>query len=187
MPDMFVFAGCNGAGKSTLVDELQIEYDELINPDNFARDINPHEPRKADLSAGKLAIAAIRGCLEERKSFAVETTFSGKYILQQMAAAKKMGYQVHFYYIGLRDVQLHINRVRTRVLEGGHHIETEDIIRRYDVSLANLKYGVELGDTVVILDNTKDEYEVLLEMQKGQLIYRAKNWPDWLINALGQF
>jgi predicted ABC-type ATPase len=81
MPDMFVFAGCNGAGKSTLVDELQIEYDELINPDNYAQEINPLEPRKADLSAGKLAIAAIKRCLEERKSFAVETTLSGKYIL----------------------------------------------------------------------------------------------------------
>jgi predicted ABC-type ATPase len=184
MPDMFVFAGCNGAGKSSLVEELQIEYEQLINPDNFAREINPLEPRKADLSAGKLAIEAIRKCLDERKSFAVETTLSGKYILNQMAAAKQRGYQVHFYYIGLRDVQLHIDRVRTRVLEGGHHVETEDIIRRYDLSLANLKYGVELADTVVILDNTKDEYEVLLEMKDGQEIYRANYWPAWLIDAL---
>ena len=66
MPDMFVFAGCNGAGKSSLVEALDIELDRIINPDIFAREINPLEPRKADLSAGKLAIAAIRNCFEER-------------------------------------------------------------------------------------------------------------------------
>lgn len=161
MPDMFVFAGCNGAGKSSLVEALDIELDRIINPDIFAREINPLEPRKADLSAGKLAIAAIRNCFEERKTFAVETTLSGKFILNQMAYAKRLGYKVHFYFIGLRDVQMHIDRVHTRVLEGGHHVATEDIIRRYDLSLANLRYGVELADTVIILDNSSDKFEVV--------------------------
>lgn len=184
MPELFVFAGCNGAGKSSLIDGFPIYYGRLINPDLFAREINPTHPRKADLAAGKLAIKAIRQCLDSRESFAVETTLSGKYILNQLRSAKDYGYEVHLYYIGLRDVQAHIDRVRTRVLEGGHHIATEDIIRRYDLSLDHLQEAVGLSDTVVILDNTKDEYELLLEIKDGVENFRSSHWPSWLNNAL---
>lgn len=72
-----------------------------------------------------------------------------------MSAAKASGYKVYFYYIGLQNVQMHIDRVRTRVLEGGHFIAPEDIIRRYGVSLSNLKDAVAQSDIAVILDKRK--------------------------------
>lgn len=51
MPDMFVIAGCNGAGKPSHVEHLSLKYDQLINPDNIARTINPENPESAKLQS----------------------------------------------------------------------------------------------------------------------------------------
>lgn len=177
---MYVFAGCNGAGKSTLIEHFGSGFDVIINPDLIAKQINPDNPRRADLSAGKQAIKQIQDCLRLNKTFAMETTLTGQFVLRQMSEAKLLGYKVFLYYIGLQDVQMHIDRVRTRVLEGGHFIATEDIIRRYDVSLGNLKDAMEIADVSIVIDNSRDEYEILLEVENGAIQYSTKLLPLWL-------
>lgn len=179
VPELYVFAGCNGAGKSTLIEHYGQAFDIIVNPDLIAKQLNPGDPRSADLSAGKEAIRRIRDCLDRRNSFAVETTLSGQYVIKQMAAARALGYRVYFYYIGLQNVQMHIDRVRTRVLEGGHYIAPADIIRRYAVSLRNMKAALWQADVSVILDNSRDEYDILLEMEYGKTTYRAVLLPSW--------
>ncbi|WP_217597814.1 hypothetical protein [Cohnella sp. GbtcB17] len=82
----------------------------------------------------------------------METTLTGQYVIKQMSTARAAGFKVYFYYIGLQNVQMHIDRVKTRVLEGGHYIAPSDIIRRYAVSLRNLKAALEQADVAVILD-----------------------------------
>ena len=42
------------------------------------------------------------------------------------------------WYCGLRDVELHVARVRSRVLRGGHDIAEKKIRERYDASRNNL-------------------------------------------------
>lgn len=177
---MYVFAGCNGAGKSTLIEQFDYGFDTIINPDQIAKRINPNNPRGADLSAGKQAIKEIQSCLQSKRSFAMETTLSGGFVIKKMSEAKRIGYKVYLYYIGLQDVQMHIDRVRTRVLEGGHYIATEDIIRRYEVSLRNLKGALKEANTSVVMDNSREVYDILLEIENGQLQYKAKLLPQWL-------
>lgn len=178
-PELYVFAGCNGAGKSTLIEHYGQSFDTIINPDLIAKQLNSADPRSADLSAGKEAIRRIRDCLGRRASFAMETTLSGQFVIRQMIAARHAGYKVYFYYIGLQNVQMHIDRVRTRVLEGGHYIAPADIIRRYAVSLRNMKAALAQADVAVVLDNSRDEYDILLEMENGQITYRAVLLPNW--------
>jgi len=179
-PELYVFAGCNGAGKSTLIEHYGQVFGIVVNPDLIAKNLNPSNPRSADLSAGKEAIRIIRECLGKHQSFAMETTLSGQYVIRQMSTAKAAGYKVYFYYIGLQNVQMHIDRVKTRVLEGGHYIAPSDIIRRYAESLRNLKAALGQADVAVILDNSRDEYEVLLEMENGRITYKASLLPNWL-------
>ncbi|MBB6673582.1 zeta toxin family protein [Cohnella nanjingensis] len=184
MPEMTVFAGCNGAGKSTLIDHYGETFDNLINPDLYARQINPEDPRKADLTAGKLALKAIRECLKDGGSLAVETTLSSDFYLKRMEEARAKGYRIVFCFIGLQDVQMHIDRVRTRVIEGGHFIATSDIIRRYDASLSNLKKALSLSDYAVVLDNTDRSLRSLLVSENGVITSQTEHWPAWLVNAL---
>ncbi|HUC94264.1 MAG TPA: zeta toxin family protein [Paenibacillus sp.] len=177
---MYVFAGCNGAGKSTLIEHFGGDYEFIINPDQMAKQINPIDPRSVDLSAGKEAVKLIRNCLEKEKTFAMETTLSGQYVIRQMNAAKKAGYKVFLYYIGLQDVQMHVDRIRTRVREGGHFIATEDIIRRYDHSLANLQGAIKVADVAIVIDNSGEKYELLLEIHNGEIKKQSKILPTWL-------
>lgn len=180
MPEMYVFAGCNGSGKSTLIEQLGARFTNIINPDYIAKQINPDNPRSVDLSAGKEAIKEIRKRLENNETFALETTLSGQFVIRQMKIAKESGYKVYLYYIGLQDVQMHIDRINTRVKEGGHFIETEVILRRYDLSRANMKDALVIADNSVIMDNSDQEFEILIEMEKGEIKYQTKFLPQWL-------
>ncbi|WFA83950.1 hypothetical protein [Paenibacillus amylolyticus] len=49
---------------------------------------------------------------------------------------------------------MHIDRVASRVEQGGHWIAEEDIRYRYGQSLKNLKPALAIADQVIIIDNT---------------------------------
>ena len=99
-----------------------------------------------------------------------------------MQIAKENGYCVALYYIGLQDVQMHIDRVASRVEQGGHWIADADIRWRYGHSLNNLKPALKLADQVVIIDNTF-EAEIIAEFEGQRIVYRKKNTPLWAEDA----
>ncbi len=177
-PTMTVFAGTNGAGKSTLSMQMRDWLGELVDPDQIARELKPDNPRSADLSAGREAVKRIRSLIKIGADFAIETTLSGSFALKHMQIAKESNYEIVVYYIGLEDVQMHIDRVASRVEQGGHWIAEEDIRFRYGQSLQNLKPALAIADQVIIIDNT---YEPLIvaELVHGKLVYCADGVPNW--------
>ncbi|MFC5401321.1 hypothetical protein [Cohnella soli] len=60
----------------------------------------------------------IRALIAAKSNFATETTLSGSFALRHMHIAKEQGYRIVLYYIGLEDVQMHIDRVASRVEQG---------------------------------------------------------------------
>lgn len=57
-----------------------------------------------------------------------------------------------------------IERVKTRVLEGGHNIETEVIRRRYKNGIKNLfEIYLSIVDEVMIFDNSGGKPELIAE------------------------
>ncbi|MEK4362818.1 zeta toxin family protein [Paenibacillus sp. FSL M8-0212] len=177
-PVMTVFAGTNGAGKSTLSMQMREWLGELVDPDQIARELKPENPRSADLSAGREAVKRIRSLIKSGVNFAIETTLSGSFVLKHMEIAKENNYEIVVYYIGLEDVQMHIDRVASRVEQGGHWIAEEDIRYRYGESLKNLKPALAIANQVIIIDNT---YEPLIvaEIIQSNLIYCAESIPAW--------
>ncbi|RRJ63256.1 hypothetical protein EHV15_10245 [Paenibacillus oralis] len=185
-PVMTVFAGTNGAGKSTLSSQMRDWIGEIVDPDRIALRLNPENPRSADLSAGKEAIKRIRTLINFNNSFAVETTLSGTFFLRHMQLAKEKGYEIVMYYIGLQDVQMHIDRVASRVEQGGHWIAEEDIRWRYGQSLQNLEPAVGIANQLIIIDNTY-EPTIIAEIQRNQLIYKLEQVPNWSKSVLDLF
>ncbi|MCP1181616.1 zeta toxin family protein [Paenibacillus sp. 1781tsa1] len=177
-PVMTVFAGTNGAGKSTLSMQMREWLGELVDPDQIARELKPENPRSADLSAGREAVKRIRSLIKSGVNFAIETTLSGSFVLKHMEIAKENNYEIVVYYIGLEDVQMHIDRVASRVEQGGHWIAEEDIRYRYGQSLKNLKPALAIADRVTIIDNT---YEPLIvaEIMQSDLLYCVESIPAW--------
>ena len=80
----------------------------------------------------------INELLESNENFAFETTLATKSYKSKIAEAKNKNYHVTLLFFWLQNVELAIERVKTRVLEGGHHIESDVIRRRYSNGIKNL-------------------------------------------------
>jgi predicted ABC-type ATPase len=122
MPNLYTIAGCNGAGKTTasftVLPEM-LDCDEFINADEIARGLSPLNPEKAAIEAGRLMLTKIDKLISNKKDFAFETTLATKSYVKTILKAKGNGYQVSLVFFWLDSVKLAINRVHTRVLEGG--------------------------------------------------------------------
>jgi hypothetical protein len=81
--------------------------------------------------AGKEVLRLAKEHLERRKSFAVETTFSGKNYLQMMQYARgvERAFEVILVYIGTESVEINLARIARRALAGGHHVPEVDVRR----------------------------------------------------------
>jgi predicted ABC-type ATPase len=72
-----------------------------------------------------------------------------------MFLARKKGYSITLLFFWLQDVNLAIERVKTRVQESGHNIKTDIIKRRYMNGIKNLfEIYLPIVDEVMIFDNS---------------------------------
>jgi len=185
---MYVFAGNNGSGKSTIrnmiVDKLGISVN--IDPDSLARRIDPLNPDRRKISAGKEAIKFARECIHSQRDFSIETTLAGGNVIRLMQAAKASGFEVTMFYVGLNDVLLNIERVAGRVRNGGHHIPTEDIIRRQTTSIKNLLVNLHLIDDLIVIDNSQASGEIVMQAENYTLTHQVETFPNWALPIVGE-
>ncbi len=165
--NLYIIAGCNGAGKTTasftILPEI-LNCKEFVNADEIAKGLSPFQPEKVSFEAGRIMLNRIKELLENDANFAFETTLSTKSYRNTVAQAKEKGYTVVLLFFWLRSVELAIDRVKTRVLEGGHNIETEVIRRRYKNGIKNLfEIYIPIVEIVLIMDNSEDTYKLIAE------------------------
>lgn len=111
---------------------------EFVNADEIAKGLSPFQPEKVSFEAGKIMLNRINELFLQKENFALETTLSSRIYKNKIIEAKKMGYHITLLFFWLRNVDLAKERVRTRVLEGGHNIEEKVIERRYIRGIYNL-------------------------------------------------
>ncbi|WP_424664917.1 zeta toxin family protein [Candidatus Binatus sp.] len=183
---MWLIAGPNGSGKSTYAPNLTSVVEEIVRPDELAYELSPDKPESVALKAGRLAINRIESLLEQKRSSAVETTLSGRFHLDAAQRAKSGGWNVGIVYIGLSSPTVAMKRVLLRKLRGGHYVPPEDVRRRYRRSLANLAVISKIADRLVVLDNSSSRTPMkrLFETDRGQIVFRHRSLPKWLIGAL---
>lgn len=178
---MYVFAGNNGSGKSIIrnliVDWLGISVN--IDPDALARSINFLYPESRRVSAGKEAIKLAKDCIRNRRDFSVETTLAGGNTIRLMRNAKINGFRIIMFYVGLGDYHLNIERVAVRVKNGGHHIPSEDIIRRQDTSIQNFLSHLQIMDHIIVIDNSMSEGKIILGIDNGNITHCSDPIPSW--------
>jgi predicted ABC-type ATPase len=167
MPNLYIIAGCNGAGKTTasftVLPEM-LNCDEFINADEIARGLSPFNPDKAAIDAGRLMLSKIDRLISNNKDFAFESTLATRSYSNTILRAKESGYAVTLVFFWLDSVDLAIERVKTRVLEGGHDIPKEVIIRRYFSGLSNLfNIYIPICDYWMIFNNSVSPSELIAE------------------------
>lgn len=162
---LFIIAGANGSGKTTLAKELLTEKKlEFLNADEIAKEINPGNIQSVRVKAGKILFKNLDELISQCKSFAIETTLSGNFLVKVIKQAKKQGYNVILIYIFLKSPQTCIDRIKVRVRSGGHHVPDEDVIRRYYRSKQNLwlKYR-NIVDGWTVFFNGQEGYINVME------------------------
>src|ERR1700745_3243646 len=87
--------------------------------------------------AGMAMLHEIRSFAERRVSFAFEPTLSGRSYLTFLRKLKAEGYDIHFFFLWLKSVDLALSRVKERVSRGGHDVPEPVIRRRFDRSMEN--------------------------------------------------
>lgn len=166
--------GVNGAGKSTFRDYSGIDITNftIIDPDKIQKIDGLNE-----LQAGKKAIHLFNDCLASNKDFILESTLAGKYALKKIEETKQSGYQIESYFIGLENKDLHIQRVKNRVKEGGHDIPNDVVIRRFDKSIGNLPDLIKLSNKTTIVDNSdfKQKYIPRLIISRNKIVHLNLN------------
>ena len=140
-PTIYVIAGCNGAGKTTFAKEFlphEVKCLRFYNADEVARGLSPLDPSAGAIKAGRLLSNEIRGSLNRRETFALESTLSGKTYIRTFKRAVSLGYELELHYLWLSNVEQAIARVLRRVRMGGHNVPVPDIRRRFKRSLIHL-------------------------------------------------
>jgi predicted ABC-type ATPase len=167
MPNLYVISGCNGAGKTTasytVLPEI-LDCEEFINADEIARGLSPFNPDKAAIEAGRIMLSKIDEFINKKVDFAFETTLSSKSYLHTIKEANAHGYEVTLLFFWLDSVELAIERVKTRVAEGGHDIPEKVIRRRYYAGIKNLfDLYMPVCDYWMITNNSNPNLELIAE------------------------
>lgn len=169
MPDknFYLIAGCNGAGKTTASFTIlpeTLDCREFVNADEIARGLSPFQPEKVALEAGRIMLHRVNYLLARGETFALETTLATKIYQQKISAAQQQGYTTTLLYFWLSSPELAQERVKTRVVEGGHYIAPEVIERRYWQGLQLLfKAYLPLVDRAFIFDNSSGKPVLLAD------------------------
>lgn len=146
-----LIAGVNGTGKSSLRGVLEgqnVSLGHIIDADKIAKENN-----YKNILAGKKAIEEIDYCLSNNLTFTQETTLAGHRTEKTVKRARKQGYYITLYYVGLNSDKESILRIANRVRKGGHNIPEEDVIRRFGNRFDDLKKILPFCDKVIFYDN----------------------------------
>lgn len=165
--NLYIIGGCNGAGKTTasftILPEI-LDCKEFVNADEIAKGLSPFQPEKVSLESGRIMLHRINELLEINQNFAFETTLATKSYKSKVIEAQAKGYNVTLLFFWLQNVDLAIERVKTRVQEGGHNIESEVVKRRYVNGIRNLfNLYLPIVNEAMIFDNSGGKSELIAE------------------------
>ena len=74
---------------------------------------------------------------------------------------------------------LNIARVRRRVLEGGHDVPKNEIVRRWTAAFENLLAMWDVFDRIHVLDSTSDTLRVIAEKDDTMTHTYGRELPMW--------
>jgi predicted ABC-type ATPase len=99
---IIIIAGPNGAGKPTLApillrDELGLM--EFVNADTIALGLSAFQPARTAIEAGRVMLKRLRELVEQKASFAFETTLATRSYAHWLTDLRQEGYKVNLLFI----------------------------------------------------------------------------------------
>lgn len=190
-PVFWIFGGPNGSGKSTAYGRADVEGFGtsiwIVNPDLLTARLQIAETlslQAANLAAVQRLEQWLEATLRVHQSVGVETVLSTAKYQRLVTLAKSLGFVFHLFYVMLDSPERNIDRVRARVLKGGHDVPTDKIVERYWRSLDQLPWFLEQADLAEVYDNSSSEPRLVLSKANDEVVVDPTA-PVNLLNALG--
>jgi predicted ABC-type ATPase len=180
-PRVVVFAGPNGAGKSTHADAIlaALGVETFVNADYIARGLSGRNTDVVAFEAGRIMLKRLRQLGDAGVDFAFESTLSSRTFAPFLRKLKAQGYQVVIYYFSLANATLAVNRVKIRVIQGGHDVPADVIRRRFGRSLSNFfTIYAPLANQWALFDNSSSPQALPVAAQLADelIITETKTW-----------
>jgi predicted ABC-type ATPase len=131
--------------------------------------------------AGRVMLQRIQQLINEKETFAFETTLSAKSHKSIIEECKTKGYKIILLFFWVSSPNLAIGRIKLRVLKGGHYIPDDIVKRRYKRGLENFfKIFIPLCDSWEFTDNTNFPPDTIASGNKSveNSIYNAEIWQQ---------
>ena len=183
-----IIAGPNGVGKTTFAKTyLDIRSSEYISADEIAVGLNPDDVKKVRVQAGKLFFRNIKTAVDKGQDLLIEVTLAGLSFQRILDFLKQEHYTIHIVFIFLESEDLCVGRVRERVMNGGHDVPEEDIVRRFYRSITNFwQIYKNMADMWSIYSNSSNRfYEVALGEKEQVAIYDNELFESFMNNVRG--
>lgn len=178
--------GPNGAGKSTFVAHTLaplLRGSVFVNADEIAKRHWPEDPVSHSYDAAHVAAATRDKLIASRRSFIAETVFSHPSKLDLIRTAHTADYVVVLHILLIPE-ELAVERVRHRVIAGGHAVPEDKIRSRYRRLWPLARDAAALADTTTCYDNSQVKGPQIVTQLAGGEIVGAPNWPIWTPDAL---
>lgn len=181
-PKIIAIAGPNGAGKSTLAPFLLRDafgVMDYVNADTIAEGLSAFEPQSAAMEAGRVMLRRTRNLIEQRRTFAFESTLSGRTPARWIDLAKREGFEFHLLFLWLESQELAIERVAERARRGGHDVPEDVIRRRYRMGIRNFfEIYQPQADEWMVFDVSLSEPDLIATGRSNNVstIYRPDKW-----------
>lgn len=118
--------------------------------------------------------------IKNKKSFSFETVFSHPSKLDLIDFAHRNNYKVYLYFIGTETPNMNLERVKDRVLKGGHLVGAEKIEKRYFLTMDLLIDMLKKVDETYLWDNSGLKHDFVGNIKKGILNLEVLNVPNWV-------
>jgi predicted ABC-type ATPase len=160
-PVFLIVAGPNGSGKSSAYQDTDIEAFGrsvwIINPDLLTariRAVEGLELAVANLAAVRRIELWLEASIQAHQTVGVETVLSTPKYRRLVERARQLGFQVRLIYVMLDSPDRNVERVRLRVMKGGHAVPENKIRERHTRSLAQMPWFLEQADQAWLFDNS---------------------------------
>ena len=152
-----IIAGPNGAGKTPFAREFlptDADCPNFVNADLIAAGLSPFAPDLVAFKAGRLMLETIADYAKRGESFSFETTLSGLTYAQMIPTWQAEGFMVTLIFLSLPNVEMALERVASRVIQGGHNVPEDVIRRRFEHGIKNFERYKVLVDSWQLYDNS---------------------------------
>lgn len=187
---LWIIAGPNGSGETSVYQSASVDEPTgsvwIINPDLLARTIREKEMLEAtaaNLAAVQRIGLWLDASLDTYQTIGVETVLSTRTYCELVAKAKEREFEIRLVHVFLDSVELNLERVRIRVLKGGHDVPSDKIRDRRLRSFAQFGWFLNAADRADVFDNSGASSRLMMS-KRGDKIEVYDDIDDEMVTSL---